>query len=123
MNLLKVCGPQVRLCLFTFRPIALKQLNSLPTILTLSWLGGAEVMLWVREIMGLIPGSGRVYYVWFVLLLCFNCFVLTYRKISDLLKGYKDTYLAPVGITPVFFLKFYLYAQFAYTIFHSKTIF
>ena len=33
MNLLKMCGPQIRLCLFTFRPIASKQLNSLPTTL------------------------------------------------------------------------------------------
>jgi len=32
MNLLKMCGPQIRLCLFTIRPIASKQLNSLPTI-------------------------------------------------------------------------------------------
>jgi len=28
MNLLKMCGLQSRLCLFTFRPIATKQLNS-----------------------------------------------------------------------------------------------
>ena len=32
MNLLKMCGPQIRLCLFTFRPIVSKQLNSLTTI-------------------------------------------------------------------------------------------
>jgi len=36
MNLLKMCGPQIRLCLFTFRPIASKQLKSLTTIVTLS---------------------------------------------------------------------------------------
>jgi len=30
-----MCGPQVQLCLFTFRPIAFKQLNSLTTIDTL----------------------------------------------------------------------------------------
>jgi len=29
MNLLKMSGPQIRLCLFTLRPIAPKQLNSL----------------------------------------------------------------------------------------------
>jgi len=29
MNLLKMCGPQFLLCLFTFRPIALKQFNML----------------------------------------------------------------------------------------------
>jgi len=36
MNLLKMSGPQIRLCLFTFRPIASKQLDSLLTIDTLS---------------------------------------------------------------------------------------
>jgi len=34
--LLKMCGPQIRLCLFTFRPIVSKQLNSLTTIIILS---------------------------------------------------------------------------------------
>jgi len=29
MIVLKMCGLQIRFCLFTFRPIALKQLNSL----------------------------------------------------------------------------------------------
>ena len=53
-------GPQIRLCLFTFRPIASKQLNSLLT-LDLSWLGGAMVMhpLWVQEVPGSIPGSDK----------------------------------------------------------------
>jgi len=41
--LLKQCGPQIRLCLFTFRPIALKQLKGLTTIDTLIWLSGPEV--------------------------------------------------------------------------------
>ena len=36
MNLLKMCGPQIQLCLFTFRPIVSKQLYSLTTIDTLS---------------------------------------------------------------------------------------
>jgi len=54
-------GPQIRLCLFTFRPIAPKQLNSFLTIDTLSWLGGAMVThpLCVQEVPGLIPGSGK----------------------------------------------------------------
>jgi len=43
VHLLKMCGPQIRLCLFTFRPIASKQLNSLTTIVSFSWLGGAVV--------------------------------------------------------------------------------
>jgi len=67
-----MCGPQIRLCLFTFRPIASKQLNSLTTIDTLSWLGGAVVthQLWVQEVPGSIPGSGKGFYVWFF------CFVV-----------------------------------------------
>jgi len=54
-------GPQIRLCLFMFRPIASKQLNSLLTINTFSWLGGAVVTcpLWVQEAPGSIPGSGK----------------------------------------------------------------
>jgi len=35
MYLLKMSGPQICLCLFTFRPIAPKKLNSLTTIDTL----------------------------------------------------------------------------------------
>jgi len=68
-----MCSPQIQLCLFTFRPIA-KQLNSVTTIGNLSWLGGDVVThpLWVLEVPGSIPGSGKGFYVWlFVLLLCF----------------------------------------------------
>jgi len=74
MHLLKMCGPQIRLCSFTFRPIESKQLNSLTTIDTLSWLSGAVVthQLWEQEVPGSISGSGKGFYVWFfVLLLCF----------------------------------------------------
>ena len=55
MYLLKMFGRQIWLCLFTFRPIASKQLNGLTTIGILSWLGGAVVThpLWVQE----VPGS------------------------------------------------------------------
>jgi len=58
-------GPQILLCLFTFRPIASKQLNGLTTIDTLSWLDGAVVThpLWVQEVPGLIPSSGKGFYV------------------------------------------------------------
>ena len=63
------------LCLFTFRPIASKQLNGLTTIDTLSWLGGAVVThpLWVQK----VPGSIKGFYVWYfvLLLLCFYFFV------------------------------------------------
>jgi len=68
-----MCGPQIRLCLFTFRPIASKQLNSLTTIDILSWLGAPVVthLLWVQEVPGSIPGIGKGFYVWFFVLLCF----------------------------------------------------
>jgi len=36
MHLLKKSGPQIWLCLFTFRPIASKQINGLTTIDTVS---------------------------------------------------------------------------------------
>ena len=77
---------QIWLCLFTFQPIASKQLNGLTTIDTLSWLGGAVVThpLWVQEVPGSIPSSGKGFYVWiFVLLLCFYLFVqkhIIYQK-------------------------------------------
>jgi len=75
MYLLKMSGPQIWLCLFTFRPIASKQLNGLTTIDILSWLGGAVVThpLWVQEVPGSIPGSDKGFYVWFFVLLLF-CF-------------------------------------------------
>jgi len=71
-----MCGPQIRLRLFTFRPIASKQLNSLTTIFTLSWLSSAEVAhpLWVREVRRSIPGSSTGLYVW--LFFCFSIVVL-----------------------------------------------
>ena len=59
MNLLKMCGPKIQLCLFTLRPTALKQLNSPTTI------GGPVVMhpTEVREVPGSISGSGMDLYV------------------------------------------------------------
>jgi len=75
---LKMCGPRTRLCLFTFPPIASKQLNSLTTIdSTHSWFGGAVVThpLWVQDDPGSIPGSGNGFHIWFfVLLLLLLCF-------------------------------------------------
>jgi len=72
MNLLKMCGPQIRLCLFKFRPIASKQLNSFTTMDTLSWLGGAvgNASALVQEVPGSIPSADKGFYVWiFVLFL------------------------------------------------------
>jgi len=119
-----MCGPHIRLCLFTFRSIASRQLNSLTTIHTLSWLGGVVVKhpLWVQEVLGSIPGSGKGFYVqlFLLLLLCFYflskntllvkrfaipfaMFIylvyLTYCKICDRLKRYKDTDLASLNCT------------------------
>jgi len=67
MNLWKMSGPQIRLCVFTIRPITSKQLNSLLTIDTLSWLGGAVVThpLCMQQVPFSIPGSGKGFYVWF----------------------------------------------------------
>jgi len=126
MNLLKVCGPQILLCLFTFRHTASKQLNSLTTIATLSWLAGAVVThpLWVQEVSGSIPDSGKGFYVLsFVLLLLSFYFLpqntlfvkhfaipfamliylvyLTYCKICGRLQGYKDTDLASLILVTI----------------------
>jgi len=48
----------------------IEQLNCLTTINTLSLLVGAVVthQLWVQEVLGEIPGSGKGFYVW---LFCF----------------------------------------------------
>jgi len=75
-----MCGPQIRLCLFTFRPIASKQLNSLTTIDTLSWLGGVVVThpLWEQEVPGSIPGFGIGFNVWFF---CFVVVVFVQQQI------------------------------------------
>jgi len=94
MNLLKMFGPQIRLCLFTFRSIASKQLNSFATIVTFSCLCMAELghPRLVREVPGSIQGSGKGFYVWFfgLLLLCFYFFVykhiICHKKMQFLLQ-------------------------------------
>jgi len=70
MNLLTMCGPHIRFCLFTCWHIASKQLNSLTTINTLSWPGGVLVThsLWVHEVPVWIPAPARVF---MLLLFCF----------------------------------------------------
>jgi len=110
-------GPQIWLCLFSFWPITSRHLT---TIDTLNWLSGAVVThpLWVQEVSGSNPGSGKGFSVWFFcfvvvvfLLFCpktnylskhfaisFAMLIyvvyLTYCKICDRLWGYKDTDLA-----------------------------
>ena len=73
---LKYVAHKFGLCLFTFRPIASKQLNSLTTIDTLSWLGGAVVTypLWVHEVPGSIPGSAKGFMFVFCLFCCLCVF-------------------------------------------------
>jgi len=71
-------GPQIWLCLFTFRPIASKQLNGLTTIDIYSWLGGAVVThpLWVQEVRVQSPSPARRECLIFVLFCC--CCVFTF---------------------------------------------
>ena len=71
-------GPQIRFCLITFRPIASKQLNSLTSMGTLSWLGGAVVThpRWVQDVPGSISGYGKGFNVWFV----FFCFYFFFQQ-------------------------------------------
>ena len=56
--------------------------NSLTTIVTLSWLGGAEVThpIWVVDAPDSIPGSGKGFYVWFFVLLLLLCFSFVCTK-------------------------------------------
>jgi len=135
-------GPQIQLCLFTFRRIVSKQLNGLTTIDTFSWLGGAVVThpLWVQEVLDSIPDSGKGFknnYRMFDFLFCCFCvftfcpkthylsqksvfsfamliyFVyLTYFKICDRLKVYKETDLASLNsLTTIDNLSFLGYAE------------
>ena len=72
-----MCGLQIKLCLFMFRCITLKHLNSLINIDTVSWLGGPEVTYQtaVPQVPGSIPGSDKdIYVCFFVWLLHVNCF-------------------------------------------------
>ena len=69
-------GPQMWLCLFTFGPIASKQLNGLTTIDTLGWPDGAVVTALGASGPGFNPWIRQGFYVSFValLLLCFYIF-------------------------------------------------
>jgi len=118
MNLLKMCGLQIWLCLFTFWPISLKQLNSLTTIVTLSW----RIPFWFERSRVQFPAPARV---WFLFCCCcvftflaktlflsqhfaisfailIHLVYLTYCKICDLLYGYKNTDRASLMLTKWF---------------------
>ena len=106
-------GPQIWLCLCTFRPIASKQLNGLTTMDTLSWLGGAVVthLPWVTDVPERVFMFDFLYCCCCVFTFCpkthyfsqkfaipFTMLIyfvyLTYCEICDRLYGYKDTDLA-----------------------------
>ena len=55
--------------LFMFRPITLKELDGLTLIVTFNCHGGLEVthQIAVQEVSGSIPGTVKVFYVWFLL--------------------------------------------------------
>jgi len=63
MYLLKMSGPHIWLCLFTFRPIASNQLNGLTAIDILSWLSGAVAThpLWEQEVTVQSPAPESVF--------------------------------------------------------------
>jgi len=69
-------------CLFTFRPIALKHLNSLTAIDTFSWLGGLEVTHQdaVTEVPCSCSCSGKDIHVIFCVLLLWVILLLFFVK-------------------------------------------
>jgi len=73
MYFLKMSGPQIWHCLFTFRAIVSKNLNGLTTIDTLRWLGGAVVThhLWMQKVPGSIPNSSNGFYVFLFVIVVF----------------------------------------------------
>jgi len=123
MYLLKMSGPQIWLCLFTFRPIAskVKWLDYNRYSQLTQWCSGNASALGA-SIPVSITSSGKGFYVWLfvLLLLCFNFFCkkthylsqkfaipftiliylvyLIYCKIYDRLKGYTDTDLASLTV-------------------------
>jgi len=121
-----MCGPQIRLCLFTFRPNASKQLNSLTSIVLVRWRGSAEVThpLWVREVRVQITAPASVFMFDFCFVVVFYfCLVqkhilsqhfaisfamliylvyLTYCKACDRLKGYTDTDMFKADLSDLF---------------------
>jgi len=70
-SLLKICDPQVSLCLLTFRNVTLKQLNSMTMTIILSCLDDRERMH--RTALSMVPvsisGSDNEFYVCLLVLL------------------------------------------------------
>ena len=75
-------GPQIRLCLYTSRPIASKQFKSLLTINTLSWLGGTVEThpLSVQEVVAQYTAPTSV----LCLIFYFVVFVFYFSSINSL---------------------------------------
>jgi len=109
-NFLKMRGPQIQLWLFTFRPIASKQLNSLTTIDTLSWLGGAEVTypLYVRGVPSSIPGNGKRFVCMCIMSLCALEYVTFWRSRPSSKTGVAIFFYLVVCLV-VFLLHFHFY--------------
>ena len=80
-----MCGPQIWLCLFTYRAIPLKQLNSVTTIDNFRSLGGPELkhMTGVREIPGSTPGSCEDFYALFLSCCCGFTFLSKTHSLSQ----------------------------------------
>jgi len=117
-------NPQIWFGLFTFRPIASKNLNGLTIIDTFSWLGGAVVThsLWVQEVPVQSPAPAMVFMfdllfccccvftflsknTFFVTQVCNSFYIFIYLvylkccKIYDRLSGYKDPDLTSLTVT------------------------
>jgi len=104
-----MCGPQIRLCLFMFRPIASKQLKSLTTIVTLSWLGGSAEThpLWMPELPGSTLSTSKGFYVWFF------CFVVVVFLLCCSKKHYlSQTYFFfTISFAMVIYFKYFTLAD------------
>jgi len=77
--LLKMCGPQIRPCLFTFRPIASNKLNSLTAIDTLSWWCRGNATALCAECLGFKSWLRKGFFMFdffVLLLLCFYFFAI-----------------------------------------------
>jgi len=105
MHLLKMSGPQIWLCLFTFRPIALKEFNSLTTIETLMqltrWCSGNASALGARG-----PGFNPL------LLQGFLCLIFCFVVVVFFLFCPKTHYLSQTFAIPFTMLIYLVYLKY-----------